>query len=126
MTPHPLSPKPLAAPPVISGDTLPDPHVWTAHIAQAIVDTLFGTRPARHLARWTDPAVFSSILSATSVHPPTPGAPRPAVRGIRISMPVAGVAEASVLLQIGSRYRAAAMRLEGVGNRWVCTVFELI
>lgn len=41
-------------------------------------------------------------------------------------MPAADAAETSVLLQIGTRYRAAAMRLENVDGRWLCTVFELI
>lgn len=109
-----------------SRDPVPDPHVWAVHIAQAILDTLFGTRPAHHLARWTDPTVYKSILSATSVRRPVPGAPRPAVRSIRVAMPVAHAAETSVLLQVGTRYRAAAMRLESVNGRWLCTVFELI
>jgi hypothetical protein len=126
VTTQPLATRPLTASPTVSGDPLPDPHVWAAHIAQAILDTLFGTRPAHQLVRWTDPAVYSAILSATSVHVRTPGAPRPAVRSIRVSMPVARAAEASVVLQVGPRYRAAAMRLESVGNRWLCTTFELI
>lgn len=116
---------PRAVTPVVSREP-PDPHIWAAHIAQAILDTIFGTRPAHQLLRWTDPAVYSTILSATPAHPAAPGAPRPAVRSVRISMPVAHAAEASVLLQLGPRYRAAAMRLDGVGNRWLCTAFELI
>lgn len=125
MTAQPLAAQPAASE-VASRDALPDPHVWAAHIAQAILDTLLGTRPAHQLARWTDPTVYSAILSATPGHPASPGAPRPAVRGIRISMPVAGVAEASVLVQVGPRFRAAAMRLEGTDNRWLCTAFDLI
>lgn len=126
MTTQPLpAGQPTGSPLPVRG-RLPDPHIWAAHIAQAILDTLFGTRPAQQLFRWTDPAVYRTILSATSASPPAPGSPRPAVRSVRIFMPAAHAAEASVLLQVGPRYRAAAMRLEGTGQRWLCTAFQLL
>lgn len=118
--------EPPAQSPRRSLEASPDPHVWAVHIAQAILDTLFGTRPAHQLARWTDSAVYNSILSGTPVGRPASGASRPAVRSIRITTPVAHAAETSVLVQIGARYRAAAMRLECVDRRWLCTAFELI
>ena len=126
MTADSLSAEPWHAEHVPNVAELADPSAWAAHIAQAIVDTLFGTRPIQQLLRWTDAAVYHALVTALSDNSPAPGAPRPAVRRIRISTPAAKVAEVSVLIQMGLRYRAAAMRLEVVGPHWRCTAFDLL
>jgi hypothetical protein len=112
---------------VLADETLPaDPSMWARHIAQAITDALYGKRPVQQLLRWTDPDAYHAIVTTLEAHAPSAGEPRPAVRSLRVSTPTANVAEVSALVQIGHRYRAAAMRLEGDDRRWRCTAFTLI
>jgi hypothetical protein len=47
------------------------------------------------------------------------------VRSVRVQHPDAEIAEVSAHLLVGTSHTAAALRLEAVGNRWLCTAFEL-
>jgi hypothetical protein len=109
-----------------SGEVLPEPRRWSARLAQAIVETLHGHRPVQQLLRWTDDAVYTAITSRLASRPRTAPAARPMLRSIRVCTPTDGVAEASVVVQIGGRCRAMAMRLEGLDGQWRCTALEII
>lgn len=109
-----------------SGDALPEPRRWSARLAQAIMETLYGQRPVQQLLRWTDDAVYSRIIGRLPTRPRvTPGV-RPTLRSIRVCTPTDGVAEASAVIQVGRRCRALAMRLEGLDGQWRCTALEII
>jgi hypothetical protein len=109
-----------------SGEVLPEPRRWSARLAQAIVETLHGHRPVQQLLRWTDDAVYSAIIDRLASRPRAAPATRPVVRSIRVCTPTDGVAEASAVIQTGSRCRALAMRLEGLDGQWRCTALEII
>lgn len=109
-----------------SADQLPEPRRWSARLAQAIVETLHGHRPVQQLLRWTDDAVYSSIAQRLSSRPRPRLGVRPVIRTIRVCHPTDGVTEASVVVEVGRRCRALALRLEGLDGQWRCTALEII
>ncbi|HEX5995423.1 MAG TPA: Rv3235 family protein [Jiangellales bacterium] len=109
-----------------SGVVLPEPRRWSARLAQAIMETVYGQRPVQQLLRWTDDAVYSKIVSRVPSRPRTTPGVRPTLRSIRVCTPTDGVAEASAVVQVGRRCRAIAMRLEGLDGHWRCTALEII
>jgi hypothetical protein len=107
--------------------------MWPRRFAQAIVEVLAGTRPARQLAAYTTERVRAEIgLLSRSLAADQ----RPTIRRIVTSWPVARVVEMTVVLGFGPRSRALAMRLEYLPGRpatlgrparparWLCTEIE--
>ena len=105
---------------------LPDPHRWSARLAQGIVEVLHGHRPPQQLVRWTDESVYAVLARHLAARRPSTGSSRPLVRSIRVCEPRDGVVEVSVVVHAGHRYRALAMRLEGLDGRWCCTVLDIL
>lgn len=110
--------------------TLPDPKPWAARLVQAVTEVLAGDRPLSQLLRWVDADVYSDIQRRVTVHarrqPPKLGAgQRAAVRSVHAAQPRADVSEICVILQRGARAAAVAVRLEGRGDRWLCTALEI-
>lgn len=108
---------------------LPPPHAWAARLAQALAEVLSGTRPAQQLVRWTSLDVYACLRRHVTHRlqnsAPGRGAPRVALRSVRLSEPLEGIAEVCAVLQIGPRARALALRIEAVNGRWRCTAFEM-
>ncbi|TDE15963.1 Rv3235 family protein [Jiangella asiatica] len=104
---------------------LPDPRRWTATLAQAAIEGVHGRRSLQQLVRWTDEAVFRALARRAADQPATPTA-RPRVRTIRACRVTDTVAETCVVVQLGRRVSAVAVRLEAVDDRWVCTAFDLV
>ena len=108
---------------------LPDPHVWSGRLVQAIVEITAGARPAAQLIRWTSADVYATLQfrSARAVGERRPGHRSHAdlVRSVRVDEPVDGVAEVCAVVQRGRRCAAIALRLEGVDGRWQCTALQL-
>jgi len=104
---------------------LPDPHRWSARLAQGIVEVLHGHRPLQQLVRWTDESVYAMLARRLAARGPSTGS-RPLVRSIRVCEPRVGVVEVSVVVEAGHRCRALAMRLEGLDGRWCCTALEIV
>jgi DUF971 family protein len=48
-----------------------------------------------------------------------------AVRSVRVQHPSAEVAELAAHVVVGARDSVLAIRLEPLGDRWVCTALEL-
>ena len=107
--------------------------VWPRRFAQAIVEVLGGTRPARQLAPHTTERVRAEIgLLSRSLA----AEQRPTIRRVVTSWPVASVVEMTVVLGFGPRSRALAIRLEYLPGhpatpgrparpaRWLCTEIE--
>jgi hypothetical protein len=106
---------------------LPDAQQWSTALALAVIQTLLGQRPVAQLNRW----VAEEVLVAISVYQrrslslhgrlavPT------ALRSVRVQHPDPEVAEVSAHVVIGRRSAAMAFRLEGLGDRWLCTALEL-
>jgi hypothetical protein len=108
------------------------PHGWPQHFAQVLAETLSGARPPRQLTPWTTGQARRRIerlgpalaLNAT-----------PQVRRLVTFRPCADVMEMTVVLGVGPRTRALAVRLErdqlsaappGTPSRipWRCTAIE--
>lgn len=106
---------------------LPDPRRWSAKIAQAIVEALFGRRPVQQLLRWTSEDVYATVARRVARHRNTgPATAAPSVRSVRVCAVNATVAEACAVLQTSERVCALAIRLEADDDRWLCTALDLV
>ena len=105
---------------------LPEPKVWVASMAQALVEVMSGARPAPQVIRWTTPEVYSGVArrNAASVRRAVV-ARRAIVRRVRICEPADGVVEACAIVVDNGRVRALAMRLTGVDRRWVVSALQV-
>ena len=99
---------------------------WTEQFARLLVETLAGARPLRQLMPWlTDRA----RVHLRRVAPVLRSGQRPRVIRVLACMPANSVVEMSVVVGLGSRTRALAVRLEeaaraGQPARWLCTDIE--
>lgn len=107
-----------------AADELPDPRRWTARLAQSALECLHGRRPLQQLVRWTAESVYRD-LSRRAVALEEAPAVRPRIRALRVCRVTPGVAEASVVVQVGEVARAVAVRLEADDGRWLCTAFDI-
>jgi hypothetical protein len=111
--------------------TLPDPRTWSASLALALAETLQGRRPIGQLSRWLDEEVLGHLsvtlrLRRTASGQPRPASGRPAVlRSVRLQFPCPEAVEVSAHVFSDGRSRALAFRLQGWGDRWLCTALEL-
>ena len=119
---------------------LPDPRLWGARLAQAIVEVCGGGRPVAQLLRWTSPQVFAELSDRHRPRSriPRAGAGRPTnvrvlprqrydqVRSVHVCEPADGIAEVSVVVAGPQRWWALALRLEGLNGRWVATRLEFV
>ncbi len=109
---------------------LPDPQEWAAHIAQALVEVMHGSRPPSQVMRWTTPEVYAVVArrgSRAARRASGRRAPlrRTRVTRVRICEPAPDVAEAAVVLVDGVRVRALAARLVGRDGRWIVEALQV-
>jgi hypothetical protein len=103
---------------------------WPSQFAQALAETLAGTRPLSQLAPWISVQArrrirrLSPVLSTAS----QPNSSQPRLRRVIITSPAGGVLEMTVVIGLGQRVRALAVRLERSDStaepRWHCTAVE--
>jgi Family of unknown function (DUF6459) len=115
-----------------AGTTAGEP-VWPSRFAQVLAETLAGSRPPAQLVPWTTERARSNIRR---LGPMLVGRQQPVVRRVLTSRPADGVLEVSVVVGVGPRVRALALRLErepsqhaapgrpGRTGRWICTAVE--
>ncbi len=124
---HEVDFDPDFAPQPTSRCELPDPRAWSARFVQALIEVLWGGRPASQLLRWTTIDVHQAVQRragvATRLTRATAG--RPMLRSLRVCEPNDGVAEVCAVVHRAGRTQAIALRLEGIDRRWQCTVLEL-
>jgi hypothetical protein len=106
---------------------------WPSRFAQALAETLAGSRPPGQLKPWTTERARSHIRR---LGPMLAAGQQPFVHRVVTSLPSAGVMEMSIVVGFGPRVRALAIRLEraaprpaspGVPSRqarWLCTTVE--
>ena len=106
---------------------LPDARQWGATLGLAVLQALLGQRPIAQLNRWLADDVLSAVTVQQRRRRTEPGrAVRPVVvRSVRVQHPSAEVAEVSAHLLVGTGHMAVALRLEAMGDRWLCTALEL-
>ena len=104
---------------------LPDPARFGRRLLVAVLEAMAGRRAPQQLARHLSHAVFVGLLTdlerQTHRHWPQPAL----VRSIRVCEPADGVAELAAVVQTGPRFRAIAMRLEGLDGRWRCVRLQI-
>ncbi len=103
----------------------PDPHRWAAGLVQSLLEVIAGDRPPQQVMRWLDTSVYDGLQAALRSHPRRSGPPG-IVRSVHVCRPHDDAAEVSVVVGVGARVRAVALRLEGVGNRWRCTRLAIL
>ena len=96
---------------------------WPGQFAQALAETLAGSRPQRQLAPWTTEQVRRQIRQ---LGPLFATAERPLVRRVMTAAPASGVLEVTAVVGFGARVRVLALRLERepAGRAWCCTAIE--
>jgi hypothetical protein len=107
--------------------------VWPRQFAQAIVESLAGTRPLRQILPWVTERAQAHIRSLV---PLLRTDSRPRIQRILTSQPDSSVVEVTVIAGFGPRTRALALRFEHVAARpaapglpprparWLCTDIE--
>lgn len=119
------------APAVAAGVTA----AWHRQFAQVIIEILAGSRPPRQIAGWTTERVRGRIDALSRMLAPDH---RPRIRRVMTSRPSALVVEMTVVVGLGPRSRALAMRFEHMPGRpaapglpprparWLCTELEAL
>jgi hypothetical protein len=107
---------------------LPDPSPWGRRLLIGMIETAAGRRPLHQLAALLSPSVSRGLVADFERAAQT-GSPhwlhRAAVRSMRVTEPVTGVAELCATVEAGRRVRAIAIRLEEHQGRWRCTRLQL-
>ncbi|WP_344222945.1 Rv3235 family protein [Lapillicoccus jejuensis] len=106
---------------------LPPPGPFAARIGQALVEVLWGARPAVQVVRWTSQEVHAVVARRSLVAARRGLRARrpPVVRRVRVCEPADGVAEVGLVVVDGDRVRAVALRLTGLDGRWVITELQV-
>jgi hypothetical protein len=113
-----------AAPPAVRASTAGGD--WPAQFARLLAEVLAGSRPARQLLPWTTERVRMRVRRLS---PGFGAGQQPRVLRIVSTQPATGIVEMSVVIGLGTRTRAVALRLERVVSggrpaRWLCTDIE--
>jgi len=82
---------------------------WPSQFAQVLAETLAGTRPPSQLTPWTTEQARKRISQLGQT---LATAHQPRVRRVIVRSPADGVLEMAVIVSLGSRVRALAVRLE--------------
>jgi len=98
-----------------------------AQLAQAISEVLVRARLAGQLDGLLTAETVRTLQRAVDITAPPFGAmlPRPRVHSLRIATPRIGAVEACAVIDMGSRSRALAFRLDHLGDRWTCTAMRV-
>jgi hypothetical protein len=109
-----------------SRSDLPNPEVFIRRLLVAVIETGTGRRPPQQLAAHTSPAVHAGLArDAGRIHRLGTAARPATVHSLHLQEPADGVVEANAVLAVGRRYRAIALRLEGLDGRWRCVRLQL-
>ncbi|MCT2041944.1 Rv3235 family protein [Pseudoclavibacter alba] len=113
--------------------TLPNPEPLAGNLGRSIIEVLAGVRDIDNLARWLSDEVYRHLLARTQYESRARRARRLVIRrpnvrhlGTRVQQLTPGIAECVVLLDMGTRVRAVALRLEWQSDRWRATSFHVL
>jgi hypothetical protein len=106
---------------------LPDAGEWGGALVVAAVQALLGQRPVAQLNRWLSDEVLSGVVRRLRQHRTTPHRRVVGVRlgSVRAQHPQPDVAEVAARVLVGGSTTAVALRLEALGDRWLCTALEV-
>lgn len=110
-------------------DPLPEPTSVCCSIVLVALESLTGARSLQQLARWVTPELYEQLAARAAVTERAVGADRPAqrpeVRRARVCRLGRRVAEATIVVQDGSRVRAVAVRVEERRGAWRAVALEI-
>jgi hypothetical protein len=116
-----------AVQPTGRGD-LPDPGTWGRRMLIAVLEARAGRRSLQQLAPLLSAGVQGGLardLARSTASYRQAGAVDHRVRSVHVCEPADGVAELAAVIQIGTRVRAVAARLEGQDGRWRCVRLQI-
>lgn len=118
---------PRPALPGTPGTVQPHDDAWTGQFARLLTETLAGVRSMQQIAPWMTDRARVHVRRAI---PALRCGQRPRVQRVLVSWPGDDVAELSVIVGLGPRTKALAVRMEktvarpGQPPRWLCTDIE--
>jgi len=105
---------------------LPEPSAFARRLLIAVIETATGRRSASQLSQHTTLAVQAGLARDAGRISRLGTLSRPAaVHSIHLSEPADGVAEVVGIVRVGARFRAIALRLEGLDGRWKCVRLQI-
>ncbi len=107
--------------------SLPNASVWSASLVVALVRALLAQRPIAQLNRWLADDVLAAVSRQQRQHRSTPARRLVPVslHSVRVQHPHPDAAEVAARVAVGTTSLAAALRLEALGDRWLCTALEI-
>lgn len=109
-----------------SRNNLPDPELFIRRLLIAVIETATGRRSPLQLAAHTSSAVHAGLARDAGRMTRLGTAARPAtLHSVHVSEPADGIIEATAVVAVGRRFRAIALRLEGLDGRWRCVRLQL-
>jgi len=84
---------------------------WPSQFAQVLAETLAGSRPPRQIVPWTTEQTRKRI---SQLGPLLATAQQPRVRRVIVTCPAPDVLEMTIIVSMGQRVRALAVRLERI------------
>lgn len=104
---------------------LPNPEPLLRNLGRSVFEAMAGVREVEQMARWITPDVYSGLLArvqhaarARRIRGKSVRRPMIETKACLWQSPRAGVVEATVLVDLGTRVRAVAIRLEAFRGRW--------
>ncbi|MEO7260560.1 MAG: Rv3235 family protein [Jatrophihabitantaceae bacterium] len=105
---------------------LPEPAAFARRLVIGVIETATGRRSAAQLRHHTSPTVQAGLARDAGRISRLGSAHRPAaLHSLHITEPADGVAEVAAVLRVGDRFRALALRLEGLDGRWRCVRLQI-
>ncbi len=105
---------------------LPEPAAFARRLVIGVIETATGRRSAAQLRPHTSPTVQAGLARDAGRIDRLGTARRPAtLHSLHLAEPADGVAEVAAVLRVGDRFRALALRLEGLDGRWRCVRLQI-
>jgi Family of unknown function (DUF6459) len=106
---------------------LPDAGEWSVSLVLAVVQALLAQRPIAQLNRWLADDVLSAVSRQQRRRRSAPSrrVVRVNLQSVRVQHPHPEAAEVAARVLIDGSTIALALRLEALGDRWLCTALEL-
>lgn len=116
---------PFAAQPTGRHD-LPELRSFARRLVVGVIETATGRRSPGQLSQHTSPAVQAGLARDAGRISRLGTSQRPAaVHSLHFTEPADGVAEVAAVLRVEDRFRAMALRLEGLDGRWRCVRLQI-